>query len=84
MINHYEYEDLLKLISEINVPHYLIIPDTKSYMSPEVRDWILILSRKPIPRDIQPLPIRIARKLVAGYLKFLQYIYKNKLVLSGG
>lgn len=73
VVNHYHYEDLIKLVRKTGAKHFFIRPDLLSYVSPKDRDWLIILSNKPVdPRKTYPLFFRLAhgllRRVVRGVL----------------
>ena len=70
----YTYSMLEEIASRItSAKYYYIYPDTRSFVSPESMDWILVLSKKPLTRRgkiiIKPLWLRallvIAKALIS-------------------
>ncbi|NPA98568.1 MAG: hypothetical protein GXO43_04230 [Crenarchaeota archaeon] len=47
VVNHYDLEQVVDLVLASNAPYILVTLDMASYVHPENRDWLVIMSRKP-------------------------------------
>ncbi len=47
VVNHYHYEEVMKLARASKAEYVVVVPDMASYVHPESRDWLLVLSHHP-------------------------------------
>ncbi len=71
IVNHYEYEDLLSFVKKVNAPYWRIEPDMMSFVNPAARDWLVVLSRKPIPRKVKPFWFTTLIRMIRTVFKLL-------------
>ncbi len=77
VVNHYHYEDLLELISEVKPKYYYIRPDLMSYINPSITDYLIILSNSPI--DTKKTFPRILRYGLGIYRRVFKFFIKKTI-----